>query len=149
MTTPLDASLRARARVRYSGRCAYCGVELIEGDGAIDLHQPLRHGGAESDENAVYCCQRCNLYKGNYWHEVDPPRIRLLHPLRDALDAHLHEREEGVLVGDTPEGRFYIERLRLNRPSLVDLRRVRRLVARARALDEELRLRIEAAEHLE
>ena len=54
---------------------------------------------------------------------------------------------EGLVVGDTPEGRFYIERLRLNRPSLVDLRRVRRLVARARALDEALRLRIEAARH--
>lgn len=110
-----------RLRLRYGGRCGYCGVE--EGDvGAtltMDHHRPRTQGGGDEDGNLVYCCPRCNEHKGSYWHEVDPPRIRLLHPGVDDLTAHLRELDDGRIAAITEEGDFLVHRLRLNRGPLV------------------------------
>lgn len=64
-------------------------------------------------------CPRCNQHKGAYWHEIHAPHIRLLHPLDDKLTQHLFEQQDAQLLGQTPEGMFYIQRLHLNRPQLV------------------------------
>lgn len=121
----MDASQREGVRERYAYSCGYCGVH--ESDvGAIltvDHHHPTVHGGTNDDENLVYCCHRCNEHKGAYWHQVQVPHIRLLHPLKDNLTLHLRQPQNGQLVGGTPEGPFYIQRLRLNRPQLIEHRR--------------------------
>ena len=113
-----------RVSQRYAGRCGYCGVaeEDVGATLTEDHHRPRIRGGSDADENIVYCCPRCNEHKGSYWHETNPPHIPLLHPLRDDLTAHLFERGDGRLDGLTPEGIFFIERLRLNRPPLVGYR---------------------------
>lgn len=89
----------------------------------MDHHQPTIHGGTSDDKNLVYCCHRCNEHKGAYWHEVQFPHIRLLHPLENNLTLHLREQEDSQLIGKTTEGVFYIQRLRLNRPQLIEYRR--------------------------
>lgn len=89
----------------------------------VDHHHPTVHGGTNDDENLVYCCHRCNEHKGAYWHEAHIPQIRLLHPLEDDLTSHLREQQNSELVGETPEGTFYIQRLRLNRSQLIEHRR--------------------------
>jgi hypothetical protein len=113
--------MRRKARESYRFRCGYCGVSE-EDTGAeleIDHHRPRSRGGGDEPENLVYCCPKCNQYKGNYWHETDLPHIRLLHPQRDDLRAHLREEDNGELVGKTKEGKFLIQRLHLNRPELI------------------------------
>jgi len=115
---------RERARMRYAGRCGYCGVHE-NNTGAtltIDHHRPRAHDGGDDDGNIVYCCPKCNAHKGAYWHETDSPNIRLLHPFHDDIPAHLKENEGGQLVGLTPQGVFFIQRLHLNRPQLVAYR---------------------------
>jgi hypothetical protein len=47
------------------------------------------------------------------------PHIPLLHPGREDLAFHVREDSSAHLVGLTPEGRFFIEKLRLNRAPLV------------------------------
>ncbi|MDE0426972.1 MAG: HNH endonuclease [Candidatus Poribacteria bacterium] len=89
----------------------------------VDHYHPTIHGGTNDDENLVYCCPRCNEHKGAYWHEVQIPHLRLLHPLEDNLTLHLREQQNAELIGETPEGAFYIQRLRLNRPQLIEHRR--------------------------
>jgi Mg2+ and Co2+ transporter CorA len=42
----------------------------------------------------------------------------------------LHESDEGRIVGLAPEGEFFIQRLRLNRPQLVAYRRARQVEAK-------------------
>lgn len=115
-------------RARYGERCGYCGV--AEGHlGAtltIDHHQPRSRGGSDDVENLVYCCARCNEYKGAYWHLSDAPGIALLHPGRDDLQAHLRMLFDGRLEGVTEEGDFFIHRLRLNRAQLIQYRTQRR-----------------------
>jgi 5-methylcytosine-specific restriction endonuclease McrA len=81
----VSAALRERARERFGGRCAYCGVHE-EAAGAtltVDHHQPRSRGGADDEDNIVYACPRCNEHKGAYWHVDDPPFMRLLHPGRE------------------------------------------------------------------
>lgn len=70
----------------------------------------------------VYACARCNEHKGSYWAEEDPPHTRLLHPGHDDLEAHLDEIANGSMVGKTPEGMFFVHRLKLNRPQLIAYR---------------------------
>jgi hypothetical protein len=83
----------------------------------------------------VYACPRCNEHKGSYWHD-DPPHVRLLHPGVEDLTLHLRQGEDGRLAGVTPEGAFFIEKLRLNRAPLVAHRlRVRAGAARDAELD--------------
>jgi hypothetical protein len=132
-----EEARRERASRRYEGRCGYCGVaeEDVGATLTVDHHRPRTRGGTHRDENLVYCCHKCNEYKGDYWHETDPPHVALLHPRLDDLRIHVVEREDGRLDGLTPQGEFFIERLRLNRPQLV----AHRLRQRA-----EMALRVEA-----
>ncbi len=90
----------------------------------------------------MYACPRCNEHKGAYWHIEDLPHIRLLHPGHDDLAAHLREEPPGRLIGLTPEGRFFIERLRLNRAPLVAHRLRLRSGATREAEIESARLRV-------
>ena len=140
----MDSSQRERIRQRDAGQCGYCGVHE-DNVGALltlDHHRPRLHGGSDNDENLVYCCPKCNEYKGPYWHDTDPPRVRLLHPLGDDLGEHLLEEENGQLVGRTPLGRFFIGRLRLNRRQLVAYRQNRRAERRLRSDVGTLRQRV-------
>lgn len=128
----MDAQSREHVRERYNATCGYCGVHETDTGATltIDHHRPLAYGGTENDENLVYCCPRCNQHKGAYWHEVHLPHIRLLHPLDDKLTQHLFEQQDAQLLGQTPEGVFYIQRLHLNRPQLIAHRLQKREVQR-------------------
>jgi len=120
--------MRRKVRAIYQFRCGYCGVSE-EDSGAeleIDHHQPQSRGGSNEPENLVYCCPKCNQYKGSYWHEIDLPHIPLLHPQRDDFHAHLREEDNGEIIGKTKEGSFLIQRLHLNRPELIVYRRKKR-----------------------
>lgn len=128
---------RERARERFGRRCGYCGVheDDVGATLTLDHHQPRAHGGEDQSDNLVYACPRCNDHKGSYWHEDTPPHVRLLHPGRDDLGAHLREDDDGSIAGTTPEGAFFVTRLRLNRPQLVAYRRA---IRERRELSEQL-----------
>jgi HNH endonuclease len=147
----VDLGERDRVRERFALRCGYCGVRE-DGVGAtltIDHHRPRSHGGTDESENLVYACPRCNEHKGAYWHEDDPPYIRLLHPGREDLALHVHEDEDGRLTGVTTEGSFFIEKLRLNRSPLVAYRmRLRAGATRTARLDVAERRVLELEEQI-
>jgi len=132
----MASTSRERARERFASRCGYCGVAdvAVGATLTIDHHRPRSRGGSDDDENLVYACSRCNEHKGPYWHDHDPPHLRLLHPGRDSLTLHLAGGADGRLVGLTPEGAFFIEKLRLNRAQLV-VHRVRLRAAATHAAD--------------
>jgi hypothetical protein len=121
--------LRAQVRERFCARCAYCGVheDAVGATLTVDHYRPRVHGGTDEEDNLVYCCARCNEHKGAYWHEHDPPHVRLLHPGQDDLTQYLHESDDGRIIGLAPEGEFFVQRLRLNRPQLVAYRYTRQV----------------------
>jgi hypothetical protein len=117
---------REALRARYQRQCGYCGTTEIDAGGelTVDHFQPQTKGGADTPENWVYACIRCNDYKGDYWQPGSVARI--LHPLLDDLAVHLCESEDGHLIALTETGRFHIDHLQLNRPQLIRQRECRR-----------------------
>ena len=140
--------LRPQVRERFQARCGYCGVheDAVGSTLTVDHYRPRGRGGTSEADNLVYCCARCNEYKGAYWHEQDPPYVRLLHPGQDDLEKHLRTSSDGHVTGVTPEGEFFVQRLRLNRPQLVTYRRMRWSETELTAELQETRRRINELE---
>lgn len=115
----------------------------------MDHFHPQAAGGSDDIENLVYACTACNRFKGDYAPAQDAPEsLRLLCPHRDDLAAHIEETVHGRLTGLTPRGWFHIQRLHLNRPQLVELRHLHRVLQAqkselSRAREAEARLRRE------
>lgn len=60
-------------RQRYGGRCGYCGVTEIDAGAelTVDHYRPSSAGGDEADDNLIYACTKCNLYKGEFSPSTD------------------------------------------------------------------------------
>jgi hypothetical protein len=131
-----EETRRTAVRAAYNGRCGYCTVHESEAgtELEIDHFQPRSSYGSDDPDNLVYCCTTCNRLKGDFWPPTDPLTItrRLLHPKHDDLTEHLREEQDGRIVALTATGAFHLDRLRLNRPPLLALRRARRDAAQLR-----------------
>lgn len=135
-------------RTRFHARCGYCGVreEDAGGELTVDHFVPVSAGGTDNDDNLVYACFRCNLFKSGF-HPTDEDRSNghvLLHPMQDNVAAHVRlDDTTGRLEPLTETGRFHIALLRLNRTALV-MRRIRKrhqelLQARRELLEAEIK----------
>jgi hypothetical protein len=124
-----EKASRDVVRQAYDYCCGYCGVheEEVGSELEIDHFQPRAAGGGDEPENLVYCCSMCNRLKGDFWPAgaLEQTQRRLLHPQRDPMPIHLQQEMDGRLKALTETGLFHIDRLRLNRPPLVALRRAR------------------------
>ncbi len=147
----ISADLRSFVRQRAQFACEYCGVTEIDSGGelTIDHYQPPRRGGSSTHpDNLLYCCQRCNQYKSDYWpiNQGDTP---LWNPRCNQRDTHIVNLADGALYPLTAIGNFTIHRLRLNRPPLIKHRlRQYRTIEETRLL-EDLRGILLLQEHLQ
>jgi hypothetical protein len=147
----ISTETRAAVRAAFGGRCGYCGVSetSVGGELEMDHFHPQAAGGSDDIENLVYACTACNRFKGDYAPAPDAPEsLRLLRPQCDDLAVHIEETAHGRLIGLTPRGWFHIQRLHLNRPQLVELRYLHRVLQAqkadlSRAQEAEARLRRE------
>jgi uncharacterized protein (TIGR02646 family) len=123
--------IKETVRRAYDFRCGYCDVREEEAGSEleVDHFQPRSAGGGDDQQNLVYCCTTCNRFKGDYWPASDAFPL-LFHPQRDDLSEHLREEDDGRITPLSERGAFHLERLRLNRPPLVALRRARQNNAR-------------------
>jgi hypothetical protein len=138
----VSAETRAAVRAAFGARCGYCGVSetFVGGALEIDHFHPLAAGGSDDIKNLVYACTACNRFKGDYAPAPDAPEaLRLLHPQRDDMGAHITETTHGRLLGLTPRGWFHVQRLHLNRAQLIDMRHLYRVMQTQR--DEVIRAR--------
>jgi hypothetical protein len=121
MTFP--AELLAQVRQRANFACEYCGVTETDSAGqlTVDHYRPQTRGGTDELGNLLYCCYRCNLYKGDYW-PAQPEDLSLWNPRLDSRETHLLLLADGKLYPLSASGRFTLQRLRLNRPELVAYR---------------------------
>ncbi|HET6382386.1 MAG TPA: HNH endonuclease signature motif containing protein [Armatimonadota bacterium] len=136
----ITLAMRQQVRARAGFACEFCGISETDAGGelTIDHFHPRTRSGADSLDNLLYCCHRCNEYKADYWPDgVEGPQ--LWNPRVEAADAHLVEIADGTLLGITPSGAFTIRQLRLNRVALVEHRLLRRRVADERRLLTEFR----------
>ncbi|MCI0559442.1 MAG: HNH endonuclease [Nitrososphaera sp.] len=133
MTISLEVREQVRQRANYA--CEFCGVAEIDTGGqlTIDHFQPKTKGGSDELDNLIYCCQRCNQYKLDYW-PLQPDELLLWNPRQEKALQHFLELDDGSLLPLTPIATFTIRRLRLNRSPLIAYR------LRKRQRLEELRL---------
>jgi hypothetical protein len=121
----MRSDVREAVRTRFTGHCGYCGLHENEAGArlTIDHFQPVSRGGSDDLENLVYACHNCNTFKSDYWSEDDTHV--LLHPLHDDLSLHLVESITSQMVPLTERGMTYITVLHLNRPELIQRRRIK------------------------
>jgi hypothetical protein len=121
MPLPPERMEEVRLRAKYA--CEYCGVTEIDSAGqlTVDHYQPRSQGGTDDPDNLLYCCYRCNLYKAAYWptQSSDPA---LWNPRQEPKENHLLTLADGRLHPISGAGQFTLQRLRLNRPALVEYR---------------------------
>jgi hypothetical protein len=146
----LSEALWQQVRQRAAGACEYCRVTETDSGGplTVDHFHPQARGGTDDPGNLLYCCWRCNLYKADFW-PAQPGDPVLWDPRGEPITAHCLLLADATLHALTPTGRFTIERLRLNRPPLVEYRRRKQLLAGELRLLEQYREVVTALEHLQ
>lgn len=126
------ASFRPYVREDFCRRCAYCllherwtaGVENFE----LDHFRPKSRFPllAKDFYNLYWACHPCNHMKLDIWPPaaLEAKGIGFVDLCTEEFFAHFEYMEDGHWKGLTPSGQYTIDKLRLNRGHLVDLRRM-------------------------
>ncbi len=117
---------------RAAWRCEYCfsQVHFCPDPFVVEHIVPRSRGGSDELSNLALACQGCNGHKYTSVEAQDPLDgrvVSLFHPRREVWAEHFTWSVDRTrMVGITPTGRATVEKLRLNRMELVNLRRVLR-----------------------
>jgi hypothetical protein len=126
----VPADLRQQVRDLFSDCCAYCQTpeELTVVTFEVEHIIPRSAGGETILSNLCLACPTCNRCKANRTTVIEPgsqQEIPLYRPDQDDWSAHFAWNDDATeIIALTPVGRVSIEALRMNRPSLVRLRRM-------------------------
>jgi hypothetical protein len=129
VTETISDSLRQLVTNRANGCCEYCQSQesFATERFSIEHIEPRAAGGLTVAENLALACQGCNGHKAIKTTAVDvetQPPVPLFHPRQQLWQEHFAWSEDRLrIVGRTPTGRATVAALRLNRASLLNLRR--------------------------
>jgi len=94
---------------------------------AIEHIRPRAKGGDNDIDNLALACQGCNSHKYDFLEGLDPlfkELAPLFNPKKDSWSDHFTFSEDAVhIIGMTPTGRATVDKLRLNREGLINLRK--------------------------
>lgn len=119
---------RVAAQARY--RCGYCltAQAIVGTPMEIDHLLPESLDGLTEETNLWLACSLCNSHKSNRIAGKDPETdkiVRLFNPRQQIWAEHFRWTEQGdEIIGLTSTGRAAVFALQLNRPSLVEARRL-------------------------
>lgn len=128
--THVPDALRERVAAQARHRCGYClSAEAIMGMSLEIEHTiPESRGGLIIEENLWLACPPCNARKSDRFIVTDPDTgelVRLFDPRHQVWSEHFQWNEScDSIVGVTPTGRATVHALELNRPVLVNARRL-------------------------
>ena len=117
-------------RERAKGLCEYCcsPADFSPDPFSVEHIIPKTKGGSNNADNLAFACQGCNGRKYNHVEAKDPfsdHYVPLYHPRQDNWQDHFTWNESAThLVALSPTGRATIERLKLNRREVVNLRKL-------------------------
>jgi hypothetical protein len=125
----ISAKQREFVRMRANDCCEYCRIR--EEDRVLAFHIdhiiPLKHGGADDDDNFCLGCYKCNGYKGSNVAGLDPQTgdpTRLYNPRNQVWNVHFKVQSDGTIIGLTPEGRVTVAVMTMNEESRVHQRQL-------------------------
>ncbi len=139
----ISNKIKETIRLRAGFCCEYCGVSESDcgGELTIDHYQPQSKNGNDELENLVYSCVRCNLYKSDYWSNLE--KETLWNPRVDDWEEHFWEAEDGRLLALTEKGNLTINIINLNRSQLIQNRLNKALQNEERRFYKENELKLE------
>ncbi len=115
---------------RAQGCCEYCLSQANFSTESLSVEHivPLSKGGQTHLDNLALSCQGCNNHKYTKTEAFDPVSHQLAplyHPRQQTWEEHFAWNQDYTLIiGLTPTGRATVETLHVNRPPVVNLRRV-------------------------
>jgi len=125
---------RLLVREDFAECCAYCLLhELLaggEGNFQLDHLRPKslkRFANLVHDfYNLYYSCSVCNRYKSNSWPlpELEARGYGFVDFCAEDFSTHFKEEANGSWIPLTPRAEYTIARIRLNRPHLIEIRRL-------------------------
>lgn len=126
----ISQQIREEVRRRARACCEYCLSQERYSSASFSIEHiyPLSRGGQNDLDNLAYACLGCNGFKYNKLKCFDPvsnKEVRLYNPRIDAWGEHFvwsHDKIE--IHGITAPGRATIACLQLNRPHVMNLRRL-------------------------
>lgn len=132
----MTEAVRSFVRDRAQGCCEYCRAQakFSHDPFSVEHITPVVKGGTDDPENLAWSCLGCNNYKFTATSTYDlltTQMVPLFNPRTDIWGDHFRwSKDFSVVIGLTPTGRATVERLQMNRPGLVNLRMVLRVVGK-------------------
>lgn len=124
------SQVKAAVKRRAQGCCEYCWSQEAFSPDTFSVEHiiAIAKGGTNDENNLAQACQGCNNRKYVSSEALDPLTgevVPLYHPCRDRWDEHFAWNDDfSLVIGLSPSGRATVETLRLNRTSVVNLRRL-------------------------
>lgn len=115
---------------RAKSCCEYClsQLRLTNQSFSIEHIKPKSKGGLSTLDNLALSCQSCNNHKYNKTSGLDPVSgeiVSLFNPRQQKwLDHFIWNEDCTLIIGLTSIGRATVNVLQLNKPGLVNLRRI-------------------------
>lgn len=125
---------RSQVSERAKGYCeyCYCQEQFATESFCVDHIIPRAKGGRTTLDNLTFACPGCNSHKYVHTHAVDPATdelVPLFNPQMQAWKKHFTWSDDFIrIVGITPVGCATVVALKMNRPSVINLRRLLLLV---------------------
>ena len=119
---------------RAHGCCEYCRSQVRYATETFSTEhiEPQKAGGKAELDNLALACQGCNNHKATKIKAIDPVTKQLaplFHPRLQKWSEHFYWSEDHTLIfGITATGRATVADLKLNRESVVNLRRALYLI---------------------
>ncbi|MDZ7364136.1 MAG: HNH endonuclease [candidate division KSB1 bacterium] len=119
---------------RAEGRCEYCQsmADYATEKFAVEHVMPVSRGGTSELDNLALSCSGCNGHKYNKTEALDPADgklVPLFNPRQQLWQTHFSWSDDFTrIIGLTAIGRATVEALQMNRPGLVNMRRLLYLI---------------------
>jgi hypothetical protein len=126
----ISSSLRRQVSEQARDLCEYCHCPAHFTNASFHCEhiRPRNAGGRTALDNLAWACPGCNGHKYTKTHAQDPHtgrRVPLFNPRRQRWSRHFAWSEDFTyVVGRTMTGRATVDALHLNRPQLLNLRRL-------------------------
>ena len=125
----ISPQLRDFVAERAFDCCEYCWSQADFSTEPFSVEHiiALSRGGANTHENMAFACGGCNDHKYAKTEAIDPLEsvfVPLFHPRKQRwLDHFQWNSDYTLILGITPIGRATVDALKMNRPSLINLRK--------------------------
>ena len=121
---------RQQIETRANGLCEYCKSPVLYAVQSFECEHivPVSLDGATTMDNLAFACGGCNRHKSTKIIGIDPDsgrEVSLFHPRQQSwLDHFIWNEAFTHVIGTTATGRATINTLQINRPGVVNLRRI-------------------------